>query len=136
MNLKALHVLGGLYAALSASALSAWHGEITPGSGWLTRFTPYFVPEGSKSYDSASPLLHYSGPWIDTYSNSYIENTLRQARQSNASCSLTFHGTGIEWFGNMGRNHGTHDVYIDGESTYWFYSIVITDDYRNARSDS
>ncbi|EIN07542.1 hypothetical protein PUNSTDRAFT_154813 [Punctularia strigosozonata HHB-11173 SS5] len=110
-----LCMLSALFIPLLASAQSAWHGEVTPGSRRLTTFTPYFVPEGCKSYDSASPLVHYSGLWLNTYSASYIANTLRQTHKAEASCSFMFRGTGVEWFGNIGQTHGTHDVYVDGQ---------------------
>lgn len=81
----------------------------------LSAFTPYYVPPGTKSYDSSSPLIHYSGKWTDSYSAAYIQKGLRWTSHPNASVSFTFTGTGIEWFGNSGKSHGISDVYIDGQ---------------------
>lgn len=93
----------------------AWNGFTTPESTILTSFTPYYVPLGAKSYDSSSPLIHYSGKWTESYSKSYVLHTLRWTSQVGASVSFTFRGTGIEWFGNTGSSHGIARVYIDGK---------------------
>ncbi|KAL0946774.1 hypothetical protein HGRIS_012948 [Hohenbuehelia grisea] len=94
---------------------SAWNGHTTPGSTRVAAFTPYYVPPGAKSYDSASPLIHYSGKWIDSYSSGYAYHTLRSTSAVNASVSFTFTGTGIEWFGCTSNNHGQASVYVDGK---------------------
>ncbi|THG98640.1 hypothetical protein EW026_g3583 [Hermanssonia centrifuga] len=75
---------------------SAWNGHTTPGSTKPRRFTPYYVPPGTKSYDSSSPLLRYSGHWKEIFSSAFT-------------------GTGIEWFGNMDKKHGLANVYLDGK---------------------
>ncbi|KAH9989092.1 copper radical oxidase [Russula compacta] len=86
----------------------AWNGYTPPGTANPALFTPYFVPNGAMSYDSASPLVHYKGTWADTYSSRYTT-------QQGASFSLSFTGTGVEWFGGTGPRHGKADVYIDGQ---------------------
>lgn len=105
-----------LLLALSSpcAADSAWNGFVTPGSTDTTTFTPYYVPPGARSYDSSSPFLHYSGPWKDSYSSAFVQNTLRSTSQPGASMTFTFTGTGIEWFGNQDPRHGIAEVYIDG----------------------
>lgn len=103
-----------LLASASSGAEHAWNGHTTPGSRTPSSFTPFYVPPGAKSYDSASPLIHYSGKWTDSFSAAYVHKTLRSAAQANASIALTFTGTGIEWFGNMDKFHGLAHVYIDG----------------------
>ncbi|KAI0064439.1 copper radical oxidase [Artomyces pyxidatus] len=93
---------------------SAWNGHTIPGSRTPAAFTPYFVPAGAKGYDSASPLVHYSGKWTDSYSASFVGKTLRWTSATKASVTFTFTGTGIEWFGSVDKRHGMADVYLDG----------------------
>ena len=93
----------------------AWNGYTPPGTANPAPFTPYFVPNGAISYDSASPLVHYKGTWADTYSSRYVGGSSRKTSQSGASFSLSFTGTGVEWFGGTGPRHGEADVYIDGQ---------------------
>ncbi|KAJ7286106.1 copper radical oxidase [Mycena rebaudengoi] len=92
----------------------AWNGHTTPESLTPSPFLPYYVPPGAKSYDSASPFVHCSGPWTELFSSIYVDKSLRQTSHKGASCSFTFTGTGIEWFGNTGKDHGIAEVYMDG----------------------
>ena len=94
---------------------SAWNGYTPPGSATPTAFTPYYVPPGAKGYDSASPLIHYTGgKWFESYSKDYIGHSLRWTSSINAAIIFTFSGTGIEWFGNTDNCNGISDVFIDG----------------------
>ena len=93
---------------------SAWNGDTTVGHASTNAFTPYYVPPGSKSYDSASPLMHYTGVWHESFSPNFIHNSLHWTRDKNAKVTFTFTGTGIECFGNMGPTHGLSTVYLDG----------------------
>lgn len=115
--LRSLLILITLTAILSTVIAkdSAWNGHTTPGSTIPAAFTPYYVPPGAKSYDSASPLIHYSGKWIDSFSVRYVKKSMRSTSSINASVSFTFTGTGIEWFGNSGKTHGISYVYIDDQ---------------------
>ena len=92
----------------------AWNGHTPPGAATPAPFTPYHVPAGARSYDSSSPLVHYKGLWADTYSACFVGGSLRRTRAHGATVSLTFTGTGIEWFGSMSPRHGVADMYIDG----------------------
>ncbi|KAJ6597181.1 copper radical oxidase [Mycena vulgaris] len=102
-----------LFLNVSAVEL-AWNGHTTPDSITPSAFLPFYVPPGAKSYDSASPLVLYSGKWTEVFSTAYVEKSLRQTVQEGAYISFTFTGTAIEWFGNCDRDHGISDVYIDG----------------------
>jgi Glyoxal oxidase N-terminus len=93
---------------------SAWNGHSTPASIKSAPFTPFYVPPGAKSYDSSSPLVHYTGKWDDVFSEAYFQNTLRSTSAVNAAITFTFTGTGIEWFGNRDKRHGIAEVYING----------------------
>jgi hypothetical protein len=93
---------------------SAWNGNLAVGSASTNGFTPYYVPPGAKSYDSSSPLIHYTGAWTEVYSPSYVHNSVHRTFERNATIKFTFTGTGIEWFGNTGRTHGQSYVYLDG----------------------
>ncbi|KAH7926667.1 putative copper radical oxidase [Leucogyrophana mollusca] len=103
-----------LASAVNVSRESAWNGHTTPGSETAAPFLPWYVPPGAKSYDSASPLIHYTGKWMDSFSPAYVQRTLRWTDKPGASASFTFTGTGIEWFGGLDTTHGTAYVYIDG----------------------
>jgi hypothetical protein len=111
--LRSLFLFAAFIAGSSATD-PAWNGHTTPGSTSPAAFTPYYVPPGAKSYDSASPLIHYSGTWTDSFSSAFVQKSLRWTSQINAAISFTFNGTGIEWFGNSGNAHGISDIYIDG----------------------
>lgn len=106
-----------VFLAAICSADSAWHGHISPGSTKLSKFTPYYVPPGAKSYDSSSPLLHYSGPWSESFSSKYVQKSARFTSVPGAAMSFTFTGTGVEWFGTLDSKHGISQVYLDGKST-------------------
>ncbi|CDO73573.1 Copper radical oxidase [Trametes cinnabarina] len=93
----------------------AWNGHLTPGSTTNTRFTPYYVPPGAKSYDSSSPLLHYTGTWSESFSSAYVQKSMRSSSEEGAAMTFTFIGTGVEWFGNQDRRHGIATVFIDGQ---------------------
>ncbi|KZV71831.1 copper radical oxidase [Peniophora sp. CONT] len=110
-----LFTLYTLFSAALAATESAWNGHLTPGSTEVSSFTPYYVPPGAKSYDSSSPLVHYTGKWTDSYAQGYVAHTLRSTTHKKAAVSFTFKGTGIEWFGNVDARHGIADVYIDGQ---------------------
>ena len=94
---------------------SAWNGATNTGVASKQVFTPYYVPPGAKSYDSSSPLIHYTGTWHDAYSASYVSHSLRWTDDPHAKIQFTFTGTGIEWFGNTGPRHGKSNVYLDGQ---------------------
>lgn len=99
----------------SSAADSAWNGFTTPESTKPAFFGPYYVAPGTKSYDSSSPLLHYSGRWTDKFSPAYIQKSLRSTSDPGAAMSFSFTGTGVEWFGNQDNRHGISQVYIDGK---------------------
>lgn len=102
----------------SASALlrneSAWNGHLTSGSRSLSSFLPFYVPPGSRSYDSSSPFVHYSGEWVDSFSTTFVGNTLRRTTHPRAFVTFTFKGTGVEWFGCTDSRHGISKVFLDG----------------------
>ncbi|KAF7295417.1 hypothetical protein MIND_01081300 [Mycena indigotica] len=106
-------------AALSPSVAivpePAWNGHTTPDSVTPATFTPYYVPPGAKSYDSSSPLIHYSKGWQEVFSSAHVGNSFRQANQLGAYLLFTFSGTGIEAFGPCDELQGMAAVYIDGK---------------------
>lgn len=117
--MRAVHSLIFLFtlavcATISKSTESAWNGHTTKGSTSPSAFTPYYVPPGAKSYDSASPLLKYSGNWKESFSSGYVQKTLRSTKERGAAMTFTFTGTGVEWFGNVDHRHGIAKVYLDG----------------------
>ncbi|KAJ7172197.1 copper radical oxidase [Mycena filopes] len=106
------YALACLYFGASAAEL-AWNGHTTPESTTPTKFTPYYVPPGAKGYDSASPLVHYSGKWTEIHSPDYTGGSMRQTLQPGASVLFTFYGSGIEWFGSRDAYQGVSEVYIN-----------------------
>ncbi|KZT26562.1 copper radical oxidase [Neolentinus lepideus HHB14362 ss-1] len=111
---------------VSGAKAPAWNGHTTHGSTIPRAFTPYYVAPGTKSYDSSSPFVHYSGKWIESFSPGYVHNTIRSTSHPKAAATFTFTGTGVEWFGNMGDKHGLADVYIDGKK------VQTVDNYSEA----
>ncbi|KIL69989.1 copper radical oxidase [Amanita muscaria Koide BX008] len=103
-----------LFTWLSFAHDPAWNGYTDAGSTSLAPFTPYYVAPGTKSYDSSSPLIMYTGKWTRIYSNEYVHQTLHRTAERGAAAIFTFFGTGIEWFGCTGKDYGNADVYIDG----------------------
>ena len=118
MGIRSLLLLATLVVSYTTSSLaskeSAWNGRISPGSTMISKFTPYYVPPGAKSYDSSSPLLHFSGTWAELWHSAYVQKTLRLTAEPGASMTFSFTGIGIEWFGNKDRKHGAASVYLDG----------------------
>ncbi|KAG0705082.1 putative copper radical oxidase, partial [Suillus ampliporus] len=94
---------------------SAWNGQTPSGTDTPGPFRPYYVPPGAKSYDSSSPLVHFTGSWFDSFNNMYVATTLRWTDEKGAAARMTFVGTGIEWFGSLDRSHGIAAVFIDGK---------------------
>ncbi|TFK92323.1 copper radical oxidase [Polyporus arcularius HHB13444] len=117
MGVRSLLLPWTLVALLATvcSAESAWHGHTTAGSTKVSRFTPYYVPPGAKSYDSSSPLLHYTGDWSESFSSKYVQKSARVSKTSGAGVSFTYTGTGVEWFGSLGPKRGIAQVYLDGK---------------------
>ncbi|KAJ7157025.1 copper radical oxidase [Mycena crocata] len=107
------YAFAALYLTVSAAEL-AWNGHTTPDSITPSAFSPFYVPPGAKSYDSASPFVHKSGKWNEIFSGAYVGGSLLQTTQKDAYILFTFFGTGIEWFGSCDSGHGVSDVYIDG----------------------
>ncbi|TFK76240.1 putative copper radical oxidase [Pluteus cervinus] len=104
-----------LWAIYASARESAWNGAYTANSNAVGPFRPYYVPQGTTSYDSTSPLIRYHKKWIKVRSNDFIGHSARATQQAGAYVTFTFYGTGIEWFGSMDPRHGFADVYIDGD---------------------
>jgi len=107
------------WAFLVLGGDSAWNGNTPNANNGLSLsgtllFTPFYVPPGARAYDSASPLVLYTGTWAESFSSAYVENTLRSSPHKGSSVFFSFTGTGIEWFGNIGVRHGIANVYVDG----------------------
>jgi hypothetical protein len=113
--ISALVLLSSHCLAKKHKSEPAWNGHTPPRAAKLAPFTPYHVPAGARSYDSSSPLVHYKGLWADTYSTCFVGGSQRRTRAKGAAVSLTFTGTGIEWFGSTSPRHGIADMYIDGK---------------------
>ncbi|KAH7873641.1 glyoxal oxidase N-terminus-domain-containing protein [Lentinula edodes] len=91
----------------------AWNGHTPPGSNTPKPFTPYYVAPGAKGYSSSSPFIQYKGDWQIVYSPNFNHKAVHCTCQKQAIFSFSFNGTGVEWFGNCDKRHGTASVYID-----------------------
>ncbi|GJE90704.1 copper radical oxidase [Phanerochaete sordida] len=114
-SLLALFTLVVVFISVVLASESAWNGHTTPGSTQPTRFTPYYVAPGTKSYDSNSPIIHYSAHWKEVFSSAYIHKSVRSTTRKGAQMTFRFTGTGVEWFGSTGSRHGVAKVYLDGQ---------------------
>ncbi|KLO18541.1 copper radical oxidase [Schizopora paradoxa] len=94
---------------------SAWNGHLTPGSNTPSRFTPYYVPDGSTAYDSLSPAVDRAGDWYVARSSEYINGSTLATTSRNASLLFSFKGTGVEIYGGVGKRYGSMDIYLDRE---------------------
>ena len=106
-------------ASLVLGGDSAWNGHTPNANTELSSlgtslFTPFYVPPGARAYDSASPLVLYTGTWTESFSSAYVDNTLHSSPRKGSSVFFSFTGTGIEWFGTTGGRHGIANVYVDG----------------------
>ncbi|KAH6918323.1 copper radical oxidase [Coprinopsis sp. MPI-PUGE-AT-0042] len=112
----------------------AWNGFLLPGSTntglRTTFFTPFYVPPGSKSFDSNSPLIRYQGTWHEASGIGYVGKSIKQTLRRNDSVEFRFTGTGIEWFGTTDKRHGIANVYVDGHLEK---SVDAWRDYNNPR---
>ncbi|KAK0196831.1 copper radical oxidase [Armillaria mellea] len=110
----AVSFLSLLFLTGTLAADPAWNGHTTPGSTDITAFTPFYIPPGSKAYDSSSSLVLYRGHWTESYHRDHYRGSTRTTNDKHAEVTFPFFGTGIEWFGNVDKYHGAHYVYLDG----------------------
>ncbi|KAF8590895.1 copper radical oxidase [Ramaria rubella] len=77
-------------------------------------FLPYFSPNGTTSFDDSdtSGSVTYKGAWRAVKDQAAVNSTLHVTTDTSASVSFTFTGTGIEWFGTIGSNHGIAKVRV------------------------
>jgi hypothetical protein len=76
-------------------------------------FVPYFAPNGTQSFDDSdqSGVIKYTGTmWKAENDTMAFNSTLHSTNDTMASVSFTFRGTGIEWFGTTGKDHGIANV--------------------------
>ncbi|KAH8117441.1 copper radical oxidase [Phellopilus nigrolimitatus] len=85
------------------SILAFLSSSLAKDSAWNGHFTPFYVPAGSKAYDSTDPSIRHFGSWREAASPDYVNG-------SGAYATFNFTGTG-------GRRYGTADVYLDGNLT-------------------
>lgn len=106
------------FVALFSSCLagnSAWNGYATPDATAPSKFTPFYVPSGSKAYDSTSVAIHHYGQWYVSKSSEYINGSALSTTSKGAYATFNFTGTGIEMYGGTGKHYGQFDVFVDGE---------------------
>ena len=73
------------------------------------------------SVDDSSPLLTYTGPWLDTPANdtlaaNYTDGSLRTTSTPGAKVTLQFNGTGVWFFGGHRPNYGSYVLLVDGST--------------------
>lgn len=94
---------------------SAWNGHVTPGSTVPSKFTPYYVPPGSRAYDSTDYSIRRFGSWNVANSVEYINGSALVTSSKGAYLTFDFSSTGIEVYGGIGKRFGHFDIYIDGK---------------------
>ena len=93
----------------------AWNGHVIPGARTPSKFTPFYVPPGSRAIYSTDPLVSYSGSWRTSHSANNINDSAQTTSEKGASATLLFSGTGIELYGSKGKRFGQADVKLDGK---------------------
>ncbi|KAI5124520.1 hypothetical protein M0805_003044 [Coniferiporia weirii] len=92
---------------------SAWNGHVAPGSTTPAEFTPFYVPRGTKAYDSTSPSVRLSGSWSTLASVGSFNGSVERTTERGAYATFSFTGTGVELYGGKGKRYSKVDVYID-----------------------
>ncbi|ESK83982.1 copper radical oxidase [Moniliophthora roreri MCA 2997] len=109
-----IHLFILFVVEVAFAAESAWNGHTTPQSVKPAPFSPYYAALGTKSIDSDSPLIHYSGAWYKSYGPRYVAKSKRATYEPDATVSFAFTGSRIECYGSRGNRHGPADVFING----------------------
>jgi hypothetical protein len=65
--------------------------------------------------DLRTTVVRFTGEWSRSNGEQYSALTESSSESLLASASLHFFGTGVEWLGSTGPDHGVADVFIDGE---------------------
>ncbi|KAF9030848.1 hypothetical protein BDZ89DRAFT_1112076 [Hymenopellis radicata] len=113
---QVIHLEKPIYVELESADFILARGleQKTP----FRRFPPLTEPErldselgrsessNTKSYDSSSPLIHYTGAWSQSRTRSDVLRSVHTTVDPKATAMFTFTGTGIEWFGKLGRKQG------------------------------
>ena len=73
-------------------------------------FLPFLAPQGTQAFDDLSRLITYDGNWTSVADPNAVNSTLHTTNDPSASLTFTFTGTGIEWFGTTGPDHGQAKV--------------------------
>ena len=72
------------------------------------------APDGMDVIDITDDSFSFEGSWTDETGSNFIGGTNKWAN-SGSSFTLEFEGTKVYLMGSIDPNHGTADVYIDGE---------------------
>jgi len=76
-------------------------------------FLPFVAPPGTNAVDDTSHAIKFVGNWKTVLDPNAVNSTLHTTNDTKASVSFTFTGTGIEWFGTTGPNHGEAKVSLN-----------------------
>ncbi|KAL5533055.1 hypothetical protein ACEPAF_4831 [Sanghuangporus sanghuang] len=101
---------------LTCAKESAWNGHVSPGSTTPAKFTPFYVPSGSKQIDSEDLSIHHSGSWKTVRSAGYINGSVLRTSERGAYATFSFNGTGIELYGSTGIRFGQASAFLDEDS--------------------
>jgi hypothetical protein len=96
----------------TCSSLQPLSFSEAPYGGFPQPFVPYVAPNGTQSFDDSdtSGVITYKGGWTRAKDPGAVNSTLHVTNDTSASVSFTFTGTGIEWFGTTGNDHGIANV--------------------------
>jgi hypothetical protein len=69
---------------------------------------------GTNRYEQTDSHLVYKGSWSTLSSSSYSGRSMKQTKNSGASVTIAFTGTGLNWITRTGSTNGKARVTVDG----------------------
>ena len=76
--------------------------------------------------DDRNPQISYAGTWATASALAYYQGTSTYTQSAGSQAQFDFNGTGINWYGVAGIDHGRADVFIDNvfDSTVDLYAAA------------
>jgi SpoIID/LytB domain protein len=74
----------------------------------------YPPPLVTRRYQETDARIAYAGLWRTSSSKALLGGTQAFSDSPGATCTITFTGTGLRWYGNRSPAYGRANVYVDG----------------------
>lgn len=74
----------------------------------------YPPPLVTRRYQEGDARIAYAGAWKTSASSVLLGGTQAYSDSAGASCTVSFTGTGLRWYGNRAPAYGRANVYVDG----------------------